>query len=92
MHQFGFVETVDGFSEGVDITGVNAADGWFDASFGQSLCVSNGQILPAVIRVMDQSALLDGRSIMQCLFQRIENQVCLGGPRDPPAEQSGTNG
>ena len=37
---------------------------------------------------MDQAALLDGPSIMQGLFQRIENKVCLGGPRDPPSHDS----
>lgn len=45
MDQFGFVETVYRFSEGVVIRVTHASDRWFDAGFGQTLGVSNGQIL-----------------------------------------------
>jgi len=38
--------------------------------------------------MMNQSALLDGPSIMQGLFQRIEDKVCLGRPRDPPSHDA----
>ena len=78
VDQFGFVETVYRFSEGVVIRVTDTADRWLNASFGQTLGVSNGQILPAAIRVMNQSALLDRPSIMQGLFQRIENKVSFG--------------
>ena len=78
MVQLSFVEAIYRLSEGVVIGIADAADRWFDASFGQTLSISNGQILPAAIRVMDQSPLLNRPSIMQRLLKRIENKVCLG--------------
>ena len=68
MDQFGFVETVYRFSEGVVIRVTHASDRWFDAGFGQTLGVSNGQILPAAIRVVNQAAFLNRPSIMQGLL------------------------
>ena len=58
MDKFGFVEAVYSFSEGIVIRVTDAADRWFDASFGQTLGVSNGQILPAAVRMV----LVEGRS------------------------------
>src|SRR6056297_386021 len=78
VNQLGFVEAVYGFREGVVVAVTNAADRWFNASFGQSLGIANGQILPAAIRVVDQSALLDGPSIVQGLLKSIENKVSFG--------------
>ena len=83
MNQLGFVETVYSFSEGVVVGLPDAADRWFNACFSQTLGIANGKILPAAIAVMNQSAFLDGPSIMQDLFQRIENKVSFGRPGDP---------
>jgi len=47
VDQLSFVEAVYGFSEGVVIRVTDTADRWLNASFGQTLGVSNGQILPA---------------------------------------------
>lgn len=102
VDQLRFVEAVYGFSEGVVIRVANNADRWLNASFSQTLVVSNGQILPAhclgralfnnvlkgAIRMMNQSALLDRPSFMQGLFQGIENKNCLGRPRDPPSNNA----
>ena len=85
MNEFGFVETVNRFGEGVVVAVTDAADRRFDASFGQTISVANGQILPAAVRVTNQSSFLNGASIMQGLFQCIEHKVCLGRSRDPPA-------
>ena len=37
---------------------------------------------------MDQSALQNRPSIMQSLLESIENEVCLGGPREPPSHDA----
>ena len=80
MNPFSFVGAVCGFGEGVALHVTDAADRWFDTSFSQTFRVSKGQILPAAIRVVDQSALLNRPSIMQGLFKRIENKVGFGRP------------
>src|SRR6056297_2950028 len=80
VDQLGFVKTVNGFCESVIIRVPDAAGRWLDAGFGQTLGVTNGQILPAAIRMMNQSALLDRPSVMQGLLQSIENKVRFGGP------------
>ena len=46
MNELGFVEPVDRFSQGVVIRIPDAADRWFNACFGQTLGIANGQILP----------------------------------------------
>jgi hypothetical protein len=88
VNQLGFVKTVFGFRESVVIRVTDAADRWFDARFGQTLGVSNGQILPATIRVMNQPAPLDRPSIMQGLFKSIENKVSFGRPRYTPSDDA----
>lgn len=42
IDQLGFVEAVNRLGEAVVVAATNAAGRWFDASFGRSLCVSNG--------------------------------------------------
>jgi hypothetical protein len=37
---------------------------------------------------MNQSAFLDGLSIVQGLFKSIENKVGFGRPRDPPSDDA----
>ncbi len=68
---FGFVEAVYRLGEGVVVAVTNASDRWFDASLGQPVGVSNRQILPAAVRMVNQSALLHRPSIMQGLLQSI---------------------
>ena len=58
MDQLSFVEAVYRLSESIVIGIADTVDRWFDASFGQTLSVSNGQILPTTIRVMNQSGLV----------------------------------
>ena len=84
--QLRFVEAVYGFSQGVIIRVTNTAGRWLNASFGQTLGVPNGQVLPAAIRMMNQSTLLDRPSFMQGLFQGVENKACLGRQQDPPSD------
>lgn len=80
MDQLDSVKTVDRLGERIVIQVPNAADRWFDASFGQTLGIANGQVLPAAVRMMDQAALLHSPPIMQGLFESIENKVSLGRP------------
>ncbi len=44
--------------------------------------------MPSAIRVVDQSALLNKASIMQGLFQSIEDKVSFGRPRDPLSDDA----
>ncbi len=44
--------------------------------------------MPAAVRMVDQAGFLHGPSIMQGLLQSIEDKVCLGRPRDPPADDA----
>jgi len=77
MNQLSFVETAYRFREGVVVTVTDATDSLLDASFGQTLCISNGQILPAAIRAMNQSAFLDVPLNMQGLFQASSTKSVL---------------
>jgi len=45
VDKFGFVEAVYSFSEGIVIRVTDAADRWFDASFGQTLGGAIGSTL-----------------------------------------------
>ncbi|MGF6935466.1 hypothetical protein OKW41_004628 [Paraburkholderia sp. UCT70] len=45
MNQFGLVQAIDRFSQCIVVAVAAAADGWFDAGFGQSLAVSNADVL-----------------------------------------------
>tara|TARA_R110000796_G_scaffold213389_1_gene329517 strand:+ start:101 stop:484 length:384 start_codon:yes stop_codon:yes gene_type:complete len=47
VDQLSFVEAVNRFGEGVVVAVTDAADRLFDVSFGQTISVANGQILPA---------------------------------------------
>ena len=61
MNEFGFVEAVNRLSEGIIIGIPDAANRVFDASFGQTFSMANGQILAATVAVMYQSAFRTGR-------------------------------
>lgn len=47
MNQFGLVQTVNCFRQGVVITVASAANGRLDACFGQPLAVPDGDVLRA---------------------------------------------
>ena len=42
--------------------------------------------MDAAITVMDQAFPADRPSIMESLFQSIENELSIHGPRHPPAD------
>jgi hypothetical protein len=68
IDDFGLVESVDRFGEGVVVTVADASDRRFDASFCQSLGIPNGHVLNAAIRVMHEAASMSGAPIMKCLL------------------------
>ena len=55
MDEFGLVETVDGFGQGVVVAVPDTADRRFDAGQAEPLGIADGQVLAAPVRVMDQS-------------------------------------
>jgi hypothetical protein len=59
VDKFGFVEAVYSFSEGIVIRVTDAAVRWFYTRIGQTLGVSDGQILPAAS--IDAAGSNDGR-------------------------------
>ena len=59
VDQLRFVEAVYGFRQSVIIRVTNTADRWLNASFSQTLDISNRLIVDTAIRMMNQSALLD---------------------------------
>lgn len=102
LDQFGFVETIYSFSEGI-VVGIprccrpmvqcllrpNARySEWINIARplpGRALC---NNVPRGAIRVMDQSAFLDGPSIVQGLFKSIENKVSFRRPGDPPSNNA----
>ena len=55
--EFCLVQSDDGFGEGIIVGVAYRADRWFDAGFGETLGVSNGQILRAGIGMMYEAAV-----------------------------------
>src|SRR6056297_3861045 len=58
---------------------------YHDAS-GSTVCCAKG--LTPDVRLNTQSAFPNWPSIVQGLFQSIENKVCFGRPRDPPSDDA----
>lgn len=75
IHQFGFVEAVDGFGQGIVVRVPFAADRGLDACFGQPLGVADGNVLASPVRVMNQCPVTFGLSVIQRLFKRIQDKI-----------------
>ena len=52
MDDFGFEQSIDGFSERIVITVTDAADRWLNASVKQALGVANRQVKRAILPVL----------------------------------------
>ena len=85
MDDFGFVETVDRFGEGVVVRVADAADGRFDSGFGETLGVLDRNILDAAIAVMDEAGAA-GPSVMERLFEGVQDEVRMRRPAGSPAD------
>ena len=57
LDDFGLEQSDDAFGEGVVAAVADASDRHVDAGFGQPFGATDGQILHAPVRVMDQAAL-----------------------------------
>src|SRR6478752_6309077 len=86
MDHLGFVEAVDCFGESIVVAVADAANRGLDAGLRQALGVFDGDVLAASIAMMDEPATLNRASIVQCLFQGIENEGCMRRPAHPPAD------
>lgn len=57
MNEFGLVEPIDGFGQGVVITVALAAHQRFNVRFGQPLGVADADVLRASVGVADQASI-----------------------------------
>jgi len=80
VDDLGLVETIDGFGESIVIAVAHAAYRRFDARFRQALGVFDRDVLAAPVAVMHEPAAMHGLSVMQGLFQRIQNEARVRGP------------
>ncbi len=71
MDQFGFMQAVNGFSQGIVVTVSPATHRGFDACFGQTPGMVDRDILGAPIAMMRQSIGLLGLARVECLLQGI---------------------
>ena len=88
MDDLGFVKTVDRLGESIVVAVANAADRRLDAGLGETLGVSNADVLRAPVRMMDKATSVDGSSFVQGLLQCIQHEAGMGGPADAPADDA----
>ena len=89
MDDLSLVESVDRFGQRVVVRVANAADGRLDPGFGEPLGVLDRNILSAAITMMNEAAAVCRSSVVERLFESVQDQVgvrCLAGPPadDPP--------
>ena len=70
----------------------DAANGWFDARFSQTLGVSDRDVLASPVAVVDQPALMSRTAGIKCLLKCIKNEVGLDRPRCLPAHDAVSEG
>lgn len=75
VDQFGLVEAVDGFGQGVVVGIALATNGRLDAGLCQSLGITDGNVLRPAIRMMDQAAIPLRLAGVERLLQGIQNKV-----------------
>ena len=88
VDDLGLVKPVDGFGERIVVTVADASDRGFDACFGQSFGVFDRQILPAAIRMVNETASMDGAAIMECLFKGIADKGSMRGAAGAPTNDA----
>lgn len=80
---FGLVEPIDGFGEGVVITVTDTADRRLQTCFCEAPCMPYDDLLSSVIRVMNKTASDARPAIVQSLFECIEPKARMRRPADP---------
>src|SRR5437667_3470247 len=86
VDHFGLVEADDRLSQCVVVRIADAAHRWFSAYVGESLGVTNRQVLAAVVAVMHHT--LDRRARPQRLLQRVQHQFGVHRARHAPADDA----
>src|SRR3954447_26579329 len=76
MDDFGFEQSIDGFSERIVITVADAADRWLNASVKQALGVTDREVLHATVAVVHEATLANRAAIAQRLLERVQHEVC----------------
>src|SRR5215213_804847 len=79
------VEAVDRLRESVVKTVADAPNRGLDPGRGQALGVANRHVLPTAIRMVHETATLDGSARVKGLLQGIQHEAGVSAPRDPPA-------
>ena len=75
MDDFGLVEAVDRFGQGVVIAVADAADRGFDAGLRQAFGVSDRQVLTAAIAMVDQATAAGWSAVVDRLLQGVERDL-----------------
>src|SRR3954447_20503556 len=88
MDHLGFVETVDGFGEGIVVAVPDAADRRLDPRLGEPLGIFNREVLHPAITVVDEAAASDGPAFVQGLLQRIQHKAGVRRAGDTPADDT----
>lgn len=70
------------------VTVADTTDRRLEACFCQTLRIPYTDILAAAIGVMNQAAARAGPSIMQGLFEGVEDEARMRRPADPPADDA----
>ncbi len=92
MDDHGLVKTVDRFGESGVITVADTSDRWLDACLRQPLGIANGHVSGAAVGMVNQSAMMEGPSIMKCLIEGIEHKARISGPAYPPTDDAASKG
>ena len=86
MDDLSLVEAVDRFGEGVVVRIADAADGRLDPGFGEPLGVLDRNILGAAIAMMNEAAAAGRPSVMERLFEGVQDEVRMRCPAGSPAD------
>ena len=89
MDDLSLVEAIDRFGEGVVVRVADAADGRLDPSFGETLSVLDRNILDAAIAMMDEAGAAGGPSVMERLFESVQDEVRMRCPAGDPYRTEG---
>jgi hypothetical protein len=85
-NDLGFEEADHALGQGVVVGIAPAADGRLDSRFGQSLGITNREVLNAPVAVVNKRAIRFGLPLADRLLQSVQGQVAPQGAGDPPAD------
>ena len=78
----------DEVAQGIVIGVADAAHGWLNDCFSQTLGVANGNVFPATVAKMNNPALTGWAASLKRLLKCIKNQVDVGRSRCFPAHDA----